>query len=330
MDYQNRKAPPSLYHPGNPRDGDAIAENFRQSEKKVKAAKKKTAPAETDSTAAERDDNAGAADETAETGMKRLTISEEKLPPKISEEEEPPKASGDEELSTSSEADEGNGTEVTDDARVGKKSGESTKEREESARSKDQEPPVDLSLYSICKDESVLHQIEVCKPDEHGNAQGCRLIMELYESKSEPRTYLFGARKYPTPGSSTCIRRFSPEAHGDKEPVFERYKAFFRKITGVEWHQRDLMPSTGPFYYSSPAVTGKKIGSPSHENKPNEVEGEKTQNAMADARRHHKLETPKRKGTFSEEERPEKALKVTKPSVVGDLIKATDSGSKTA
>lgn len=300
--------------------------------------KKKMAPGETDPTTAEGDDNAGTADETAETGMKRLNISEDEMPPKISEEEEPAKASGYEELSTSSEAGEGNDTEVTDDASVGstavdKENGKPTEELEESARSKDQEPPVDLNLYAICNDESGPHQIEVCKPDEHGNARGCRLIMELYESKLEPRTYLFGARKYPKPGSSTCIRRFSPEAHGDKEPVLERYKAFFRKCTGVDWHERDSVPSRGPFSYLSAAVAGKKTGGANHENKMNELEGEMRQNPMShvgDDHLHHKPETSSKRKSSFEEERLTKALKVTKPSVVGDSTKANNSGSKTA
>lgn len=329
MDYQGRKAPPSLYHPGNPRDGDAIAEIFKPSEKKVKAAKKKVAPAEADSTAAEGDDNVGATDETAETGMKRLTISEE---------ESPPKASGDEELPKSSEAGVGNGTEVTGDTKLGstavnKESGKPTGKLGKSARSKDQEPPVDLNLYVICKYESGLHQVELCKPGTDGNTRGSRWILELYESKSIPRTYLFGATKYPTPGSSTCIRHFPGKAPGEKEREFERYKSFFRKCTGVEWHQRDSMPSTGPYYYPSPAVTGKKIGSASHENKSNELEGEKSRDPMshvADARHHHQPETSKRKSSVSEEERPAKVLKVTKPSVFGDSTKATNSGSKTA
>lgn len=279
----------------------------------------------------EHEDDAGAAGEVDETGMKQLTISEEKVSQVSSEETDPPRVS---------EAGEESGTKVVNDRKeasmpIDKESGKPIGKPENSAKSKDQEPPVDLSLYVVCKDESGLHQIEVCKPDKHGNGRGYRWVLELFESKSEPKTYLFGGRKYPSLGSSFCIRRFPSKAPGDKEREFNKYRASFQKLTQVNWDQRDSIPSKGPYYYRSPAVSGQKIGSNSHENM-NDLGREKNGNpTSSDAVPHRQRDgergetSSKRKSDFSEV-RPAKAFKVTKPPVVGDSTKDTNGGPKTA
>lgn len=289
----------------------------------------------------EHDDDAQAAEEVAETGMKQLAISEEKDSQKSSEEEEPLKPS---------EAGEEKGTKVVDGKKgastsVSKESGKPTKKPEKSAKSKNEKPRVHLSLYVIYKDESGLHKIDVWKPDKHGNARGCRLVLELFESKSEPKTYLFGLRVYPTPGSSKYIRRFPDNASGDKAPgdnaaggkehEISEFRSFFRRRTGVNWQERNSVPSKGPFYYLPPAVSGKKIESASHENKFDELGGERRQITShvakpRDPRDHRDRETSfKRKKSFSEEP-PVRAFKVTKPSVSSNSAKVTNGGSKTA
>ncbi|KAK7711335.1 hypothetical protein SLS64_005358 [Diaporthe eres] len=325
LDYHKKKAPPSLYHPGKPRDGDAISDLFKKSETKPKAVKKKKAsPAAADTTAVKHDDDARAAEEVAETGMKHLAISEEKDSQKSSEEKKSPNPS---------EAGEGKDTKAIDDMKgastsVSKESGKPTGKPEKSAKVKNKEPPVDLRLYNICKDESGLHQIEVSKPDRHGNERGCRLVLELYESKSEPKTYLFGATKYPVQGSGACATHFSSEASGDKKLEFQKYRSVFRQCTGVRWHQRDSIPSKGKYCYRSPIIPGNKIGSASHENKSKELGGGKGQATSHVADLRDRETSFKRKRSFSEE-RPAKAFKVTKPSIPGNSANVTKGGSKT-
>lgn len=287
--------------------------------------KKKASPAAADTTAVKHDDDARAAEEDAETGMKHLAISEEKDSQKSSEEKKSPNPS---------EAGEGKDTKAIDDMKgastsVSKESGKPTGKPEKNAKVKNKGPPVDLRLYNICKDESGLHQIEVSKPDRHGNERGCRLVLELYESKSEPKTYLFGATKYPVQGSGACATHFSSEASGDKKLEFQKYRSVFRQCTGVRWHQRDSIPSKGKYCYRSPIIPGNKIGSASHENKSKELGGGKGQATSHVADLRDRETSFKRKRSFSEE-RPAKAFKVTKPSIPGNSANVTKGGSKTA
>lgn len=229
----------------------------------------------------------------------------------------------------SPEAGEGKDTKAIDDMKgastpVNKESGQPTGKPEKMAKLKNKEPPVDLRLYDICKDESGLHQIEVWKPDKHGNERGCRWVLELYESKSEPKTYLFGATKYSVQGSSSCATCFSSEASGDKKLEFQKYKSAFRQCTGVRWHQRDSMPSKeGKYCYRPPIIPKNKIGSASHENKSKELGGDKGQRTSRVADHRDRETSSKRKRSFSEE-RPAKAFKVTKPSVASNSAKVTN------
>lgn len=281
-------------------------------------------------TAMEQEEDARAAEEAAETGMEQLTISGEKVSQVSSEKTDPPRVS---------EAGEESGAKVIDDKEeagmpVDKENDKPAGKPKKRAMPEDQQPPVDLDLYAIYKDESGLYQTEVCKTDRHGNEGGCRCILELYESKSEPKKYLFGAKKYPTAASSACFRRFPSRAPGEKERQLKKFKVNFRNWTQVDWSERDSMPSKGPYYYLSPAVPGKKVGSTSHENKLDELGREEKGNltgavAVPHGQRDDDGETSsKRKSGFSEE-RPAKAFKVTKPSVVGDSAKTTNGGSKT-
>lgn len=339
-DYQRKRAPPSLYHPGKDRDGKAISDLFKKSEQKPKAVKKAT-PVAADTTAVYGgDEDAAAAEEAVGNGMEHLTISEKKeslvvvgeeISQKISEGKVPQKVS---------EAGDGRATQAADGIKgastpVNKESGKPAGKPEKNTRVKDQEPPVDLSLYAVCEDESGLHQVEVWKPDRHGNARGCRWVLELYESKSVPKTYLFGATKYPNPGSGACIRRFPSKAPRDKEHELQELRFFFWNRTRVLWRQRDSMPSKGPFYYLSPAVSGKAVGGGSHKNTFDQLGERKDWNptgSVAVPHEHHDSDrktSVKRKRSFSEE-RPTKAFKVTKPVVTSDSANANNGGSKTA
>lgn len=329
---KTRKAPTSLYHPGKPRDGDAISNLFKFSETQAKSGKKKeVSPAAADATAVEHDDDAQAAEEVAETAMKHLTISEEGTSQKNAEEK------GSRKLPESGEE---KGTIVIDDTKeastpVNKESGKPTGKPKKKAKLEDQEPPVDLSLYEICKDESGLLQIELWKADKHGNERAIRCVLELHESKSEPKTYLFGARRYPKPGSKVCLRRFLSEAPGDKEREFKKFSSSFRSFTKIDWHQRDSMPSKGPYYFRSPADPAKNVGNASNENKLHEFGAQKKRNqtsslAVPQGQRDGDRKTlPKRKSGFPDE-RPAKAFKVTKPLVVGGPAKTTNDGYNTS
>lgn len=332
LDYHNKKkAPTSLYHPGKPRDGDAISNLFKISETKAKSGKKKGSPAAADATAVKHDDDAQAAEEAAETGMKHLTISEEGTSQKSAEEKDSRKPS---------DSGEEKGTKVIDDTKeastpVKKESGKPAGKPKKKAKVKDQEPPVDLDLYDICKSEAGLLQIELWKPDEHGNERGSLRVLELWESKSEPKTYLFGFKKYPTADPSTCIRRFPSKVPGDKKHELWEFTSSFWDHTGVHWHHRDSRPSKGPYYYLSSAAPGKTAASSGHKNESSEHGREKEQNqtssvAVPREQRDGDRETSsKRKSGFSEE-RPAKAFKVTKPLVADGPAKTTNDVSKAA
>lgn len=263
--------------------------------------------------------------------MKHLTISEEGTSQKSAEEK------GSRKLPKSGE---GKGTIVIDDTKtastpVKDESGKPSGKPKKKAKLEDQEPPVDLSLYDICKDESGLLQIELWKADNYGNERAIRCVLELHESKSEPKTYLFGARRYLKPGSNCFLRSFLSEAPGDKKREFRKFRSSFRSFTNIDWHQRDSMPSKGPYYFRSPAVPAKNTGNASNEHKLDGFGGEKEQNqtssvAVPQGQRDGDRKTlSKRKSGFPDE-RPAKALKVTKPLVVGGPAKTTNDGYNTS
>lgn len=279
----------------------------------------------------EHDDDAKAAEVVAETGMKHLTITEEGTSQKSAEEKDSRKPS---------ESGEEKSTKVIDDTKkastpVRKESGKPAGKPKKKAKTKDQEPPVDLDLYDICKGEAGLLQIELWKPDDHGNERGSLRVLELWESKSEPKTYLFGLKRYPTADPNTCFRRFPSKAPGDKKHEFGEFQLSFEDHTGVRWHHRDSRPSKGPYYYLSSAALGKTAASSGHKNDSSELESEKKQNqtssvAVSQEQRDGDRETSsKRKSAFSEE-RPAKAFKVTNSLVVGGPAKTTNDGSRTA
>lgn len=274
-------------------------------------------------------DDAQAADEIAGTGMKHLATSEEKDSQKSSKEKDR------QELSKSGEEKD---AKVIDDTKgASMPVSKPTEKLKKSAKLKDEEPPVNLSLYEICKNGSGLHQTEIWKPDKHGNARGVRWLLELYESKSEPKRYLFGARRYPKPGSSACIRNFPSKAPGDKKHELKEFKTFFWLYTGVYWRQRDSLPGEGPYYYLSSAPPGKTIGNAGHKNKSDELGEMKQRNPTSSVNFPHEHRdgdgngkiSLKRRSSFSEE-RPAKAFKVTKPSVASHSAQVTDGGSKVA
>lgn len=310
-----------LYHPGKVRDGEAISSIFRKSAKKAKPVKKEPFTA-ADFIAANSGDDARSAEE-AGAGSRQLTTSGDKGSQESSEEQDPPNPS---------ESGERKGTKAVHDIK-GLRNPTNRSEMppgkpKEGAKAKEQEPGVDLSLYTIYKDESGLHQIEVRK-------EAHRLILELYESKSAPKMYLFGTREYSKPGSSTCSKRFPIKARKDKEHELARFRSRFWRYTGVRWHQRDSFPSTGPYHYRRRAVPEETTGSASHKNKLDglrKAEEENTTKSLVDSCRHRQadLETAfKRQSNFSEKQ-PAKELKVTKHSVAGGSGKVTNGGFKTA
>lgn len=323
MDYgHNKKAPTVLYHPGKVRDGEAIASVFRKSAKKAKPVKKNPLTA-ADSIATRGGDDARAAEEEAGAGSQQLATSGDKGSQKSSEEQDPPKPS---------ESGERKGTKAVHDikglCKPANRSDKPPGKPKEGAKASEQEPGVDLSLYTIYKDESGLHQIEVRK-------EARRLILELYESKSAPKTYLLGTREYSKPGSSTCTKRFPIEARKDKEHELARFRSRFWRYTGVRWHQRDSFPSTGPYHYRRRAVPEETTGSANHKN---ELDGlgkakeENTAKSFVVSCRHRQVDLKtafKRQGS-SPEKQPAKELKVTKHSVAGGSGKVTNGGSKTA
>lgn len=330
---KTRKAPTSLYHPGKPRDGDAISNPFKFSETQAKSGKKKeVSPAAADATAVEHDDDAQAAEGVAETGMKHLTISEEGTSQMRAEEKDSRKLS---------ESGEGKGTIVIDDTKeastpVKNESGKPSGKPKKKAKVEDQEPPVDLGLYEICKGKAGPLQIELWKPDKHGNERGSLRVLELWESKSEPKTYLFGFKKYPTADPSTCIRRFPSKAPGDKKHELREFTSSFWDHTGVHWKKRDSRPSKGPYYYlSSAAAPGKTAVSSGHKNDSSELGSEKKQNqtssvTVSQEQRDGDRETSSKRKSGLPEERPAKAFKVTKPLVVGGPAKTTNDGYNTS
>jgi hypothetical protein len=323
-DYHKRRAPPELYHPGHVRDGEAISALFRKGEKKAKSVEKVALPA-ADSAAVSGADDASAVEEAAETGSEQVATPEEKSSQKSSGDQDSPKSSG---------SGEGKGTIVFDHIkRLGNpatnESDEPAGKPENGARVKDQAPPVDLSRFTIYRDDSGLYQAEVRK-------QGRRYILELYESKSAPKTYLFGTRVYQKPGSSTCVRHFPSKTPRDKEHELERFKSRYWRCTGKRWGQRDsnLSNGSGPDHQPQ-AVPKKTTDSAGPKNKLDELGKVKKQNptkSLAVPHRHRQVDLKtafKRKGSSSEKQ-PAKKLKVTKHSVAGGSGEVTNGGSKTA
>ncbi|KAJ0118317.1 hypothetical protein J7T55_009100 [Diaporthe amygdali] len=291
--HDKKKAPPNLYHPRRARDGDAIS-NLYTGKKKRKTAKQ--APVGALETAArDGDDETKAEKGIAETEIKHSTIPEETDPPNVSEalEKESKKVVDDKKKA-------GILANKASSKAAGKAAGKA------STKPKNKEPPVDLSLYSVCKDEPGLHSIEVSKP-------GLRLILELFESKSEPKKFLFGARKYKTKDPGFCARCFPSSVPGSKKHEFKQFRLFFWQCTGVHWHQRNSVPSKGPFYYQSPALPEKTTISTGHKETSSQLGGTKKRQSMgfeAFSREHcdHKT-SMKRKRCYSEELTPARALK---------------------
>lgn len=311
-----------LYHPGKVRDGEAISSVFRKCVKKAKPVKKKPFTG-TSSIAASGGDDARAAEEEAGAGSRQLATSGDKSSQKSSEEQDPPRPS---------ESGERKGSKAVHDikglCKPANKSDRPPGKPKDGAKAKEQEPGVDLSLYTIYKDESGLHQIEVRK-------EGRRLILELYESKSAPKTYLLGTREYSKPGSSTCTKRFPIKPRGNKEHELARFRSHFWRYTGVRWHQRDSIPSTGPYHYRRRAVPEDTTSSVNHKNKLDglgKAEKENKTKSLVESCRHRQVDLKtafKRKSSFSEEQ-PAKELKVTKHSVADGSGRVTDGGSKIA
>ncbi|KAK2604856.1 hypothetical protein N8I77_007752 [Diaporthe amygdali] len=309
--HKNKKAPPNLYHPGRPRDGDAISNLYRTGKKKRKTAQQ--APERALETAAkDGDDETKAEEETAETEIKHSTVPEVTDPPKVSE------------------ALEKESKKVVDDkkkASILANKASSKAAGKASTKSKNKDPPIDLSLYSVCKDEPGLHSIEVSKP-------GLRLILELFESKSEPKKFLFGARKYKTKDPGFCARCFPSSVPGSKKHEFKQFRLFFWQCTGVHWHQRNSVLSKGPFYYQSPALPEKTTVSTGHKKTSSQLGGTKEPKSMGFESvplEHcgHKT-SMKRKRCYSEELPPGRALKVSKPLTAGNASKATNGEPTTA
>lgn len=258
------------------------------------------------------DDETKAEKGIAETEIKHSTIPEETDPPNVSE------------------ALDKESKKVVDDK---KKAGilankaSSKAAGKASTKPKNKEPPVDLSFYSVCKDEPGLHSIEVSKP-------GLRLILELFESKSEPKKFLFGARKYKTKDPGFCARCFPSSVPGSKKHEFKQFRLFFWQCTGVHWHQRNSVPSKGPFYYQSPALPEKTTISTGHKETSSQLGGTKERKSMgfeAFSREHcdHKT-SMKRKRCYSEELPPARALKVSKPLIADNASKTTNGEPTTA
>ncbi|KAL1874270.1 anthranilate synthase / indole-3-glycerol phosphate synthase [Diaporthe australafricana] len=369
-----RKAPPNLYHPGKPRDGDAISDLFFTKEKRKRNALKQEPLAAADPATVDGDDDAGAAEPTLETGMALLKVSEsktsgvsepgnedsckvvvDKVGASTPANKESNKDTGKLQMATGQTAKPGTKLqEVSGERSVqsvsesGKKEGKNGVDDKKKARmlprnesSKvdgSDEPPVNLDLYIVPKGKAGLYSIEVSTFDKIGSSRGWRLTLELFESKSEPKTYLFGARKFNTQDSRSCERYFPSKAPGDKKCELTELRKFFQEFTGVDWHQRDRVPSTGPYYYQSSLLPGKVVDSVDRKEKPDQLGGFKQHKPTgSDVKSREPCDRNKlwkRKRSLSEEPRHtakvSKTSKVSKTVVDVDSVKAKHGGCMTA
>ncbi|KAI3398487.1 hypothetical protein diail_9169 [Diaporthe ilicicola] len=325
-DYQKRNAPPDLYHPGEPRDGNAISDLYYKKEKKKRKASEQVPLGTVNSTTMDGDDGGGAsaAEPTVGTGM------------------EGQKIIGDKGLPSASASDKKQIEMAFDDK--DKASIPANKERSKlpgkpktCAESRTEDPAVDLNLFVVSRGKTGLYSIEVSKPGKLESPQGSRWMLELFESEAEPKKYLFRAREYMTEGSGICRSYFPSKAPGDKKNELAEFRNFFQQRTGVDWHQRDEVPSTGPFYYQPPGALAKAIGSTSHKDGFDQLEGSKgrssTSSGVVFRKPCDRKISLRRKRSCSEGEchaRACKALELSKPSVAVDSAKATDCGYRTA
>lgn len=324
LDYHKRKAPPELYHPRDVRDGEAISALFRKTEKKCRPVKEKSRTA-TESTAMSGEDEARAG-EAAEDGPNRLATSEEERIQRKSEKKEPPKPSyfGERKVSKA----------VDDTKRLGNpvsnKSDKAARKPEDGVKHEKIEPSVDLSRFIIYRDDIGPYQTEVFY-------KGRRHVLELYESRSAPKTYLFSSGVYPKPASSKCIRHFPSKTPRDKERELRKFKSYFWRMTEKRWRQPESNLSNG----SSPGCQPRPVpkttfGSANYKKNSDGLEKFKKEGhpekslVIPREQRQVDLKTSfKRKSSFSET-RPAKELKVTKYSIAGRSDEAKNGGSKTA
>lgn len=310
LDYQNRKAPPGLYHPGVVRDDEAISALFRKREKKARPAKEKALTA-TESTAVCGEDNARAA-EAAENGPERLAISGEGSIQKKPEKKCPPKSSDFEDSKATNIVDgiskHGNSVDNKSDKPAGK--------LKDGVKVENSEPCIDLSRFTIYRDKCGPYQVEV-------HSQGYRCVLELFESKSTPKTYLFGIGEYLRPNSSICTRRFPSKTPRDKDHELEKFRSRFWRMSGARWPQQETNASNGAVSVRQPRpVPNTTTSSANYKNNLNEIgelKKESTTSCLAIAHKYRQVDLKtsfKRKSSFPEN-RPAKELKVTKFSIAG-------------
>ncbi|POS73450.1 hypothetical protein DHEL01_v208152 [Diaporthe helianthi] len=299
LDCHKRKAPPGLYHPGKARDGEAISAVFRKSEKKFRPSKQKALTAmESTSVSGEDDARAGGA---SKHGPKHSARRGEESTQNSSEKKGQLGSSGLKDSEVIKLIDgikrPGNPADSKSDKPAGMP--------KDGAKAENHEPHIDLSRFSIYRDETGPYQVEVFN-------QGHRHILELYESKSTPKKYLFSIRVYQKSGSSKCDRRFPSKTPRDKDHELERFRSRFWRMSGKRWRQRDSNPNN------------EKLGKYKKESHP------ASSPVVPHRQRQVDLKTSfKRKSSFSDN-RPAKELKVTKYSTAGESGKASTGESKVA
>lgn len=375
-DYGKRKAPPRLYHPGKPRNGDAISGLFlkkkeiKNKERKCNALKQVPLAA-ADPPTVEGDDDAGAAGPTVETGTPRQKVPEVSKPSNVSgagnkdnckvvddkEEGSTPANKESNKITGKSKVDAEQTAKTEMKRQVsaerslkivsesGKKECKKVVDEKKKARmpvKKDPreggkvdgepkmengDPPVDLKQYVVSMGRSGLYSIEISSLDKIGSSRGWQLTLELFESKSDPKTYLFGARKFNAQDSGSCERYFPSKFPGDKECELTELRKFFQEFTGVDWHQRDSVRSTGPYYYQSSALPGRVIDSVDRKDKSDQPGGFKEHNSIgSDANSREPCDRNfllKRKRSFSEE--PQHTAKTSKASKKSKTVVDIDS-----
>ncbi|KAG8166094.1 hypothetical protein KVR01_004646 [Diaporthe batatas] len=324
LDYHKRKAPPRLYHPGEVRDDEAISALFRKPEKKVRASKKKALTATVFTTVGGEGDTRDG--QAAGNVPEQLATSGDRSTQKSSKKKDSPESSN---LRNSKVIKTVDGMERLGnpvDYQADKPAGKPT----DGAKPDNHQPHVDLSRFTIYRDNYGPYQVEVI------DRNGARFALELYESKATPKTYLFSVGEYLKATSSKCKRKFPSKTPGDKYREIERFKSRFWRISGKRWRQGQSISGDGssPGHQPRPVPT-TTINNATNKSKPDGLGKFKKESHTAKSlvvphgQSQVDLKTSfKRKNSFSEH-LPAKELKVTKYSIAGGSGRSNNGKSKT-
>lgn len=179
---------------------------------------------------------------------------------------------------------------------------------------------VDHRLYKILKDptDGFPFKVEICRPDECGNPRGKKWVLQLFESKSTPNFYKFGPVHFEREGARHRHGRGSAQAR-PKDLAMNEFKDFFAAKTGIKWEERLLRADDrrkGRGYRYHPPAPGESVGYIHPKSA-----GEADSDALAGNSREPVSSLKRKRGDDSDEARPVKAAKVAHKTAAFDDVR---------